>query len=175
MIQAEFSRTVRIDTLGATPRILSIAADENERAALVRRFGLIGLDRLEAEVSVSRADADVEVVGALRAAATQACAISGEPVAETIDAPFRLLFRPELTDAASSDEEVEIGEQELDIVFYDGGQVDVGEAVAQTLALALDPFPRAAGADAALKAGLAGQPDARPFGGLGALKDRFGG
>ena len=41
MTAPEFSRPVRIDTLGAAPRNVAIEADEAERAALARRFGLI--------------------------------------------------------------------------------------------------------------------------------------
>lgn len=177
MTAPEFSRTVRVDTLGVSPRTLAIEADEAERAALARRFGLLTLDRLEAEVSVSRAGAtaDVAVAGTLRAAATQACVVGGEPLPETVETPFHLLFRSEPDAGSSGDEEVEIGEEELDVVFYDGALVDVGEAAAQTLALALDPFPRAPDAGQALAEGLAGQPKTGPFSALDALKSRLGG
>ena len=58
----------------------------------------------------------------------------------------------------------------------DSGAIDLGEAAAQTLALALDPYPRSPGAAAALKeAGVIGEGEAGPFGGLAALKGKLGG
>jgi hypothetical protein len=61
----------------------------------------------------------------------------------------------------------------LDIVFHDGAAIDIGEAIAQTLALALDPYPRAPDAEAALKeAGVKSEAEAGPFAALAALKAR---
>ena len=37
------------------------------------------------------------------------------------------------------------------MVFHDGAAIDLGGAIADTLALGLDPYPRSAGAEAALK------------------------
>jgi hypothetical protein len=57
---------------------------------------------------------------------------------------------------------VELGEAELDVMFYDGATIDLGEAVAQTLALHLDPYPRSPDADDALKeAGSGGRSQRR--------------
>ena len=53
--------------------------------------------------------------------------------------------------ADAPDEEIELGEADCDVVFYDGATIDLGGAIADTLALSLDPYPRSAGADAALK------------------------
>jgi uncharacterized metal-binding protein YceD (DUF177 family) len=39
----------------------------------------------------------------------------------------------------------------MDVVFYEGGQIDIGEAVSETVSLALDPYPRAREADAVLR------------------------
>ncbi len=44
------------------------------------------------------------------------------------------------------DEEIELEESELDEIPYEGDRFDLGEAVAQSLALAIDPF--ACGPDA---------------------------
>ena len=54
-------------------------------------------------------------------------------------------------------DEIELSEDDCDTVFYTGGAIDLGEAAAETLALALDPFPRSPGAAAALReAGVGG-------------------
>jgi uncharacterized metal-binding protein YceD (DUF177 family) len=170
----EFSRTVRVDALGPSPRQLRIEAEAAERAALARRFGLIAIDRLAAELSLTRNGTEIALAGALSAAVTQACVATGAPLAAAIEAPFALNFRPQ-PDPASPDEEVELGEEDLDVVFYDSASIDVGEAVAETLLLNLDPYPRAPGAEQALKAaGVNSEEEAGPFAALAGLRDKLG-
>jgi uncharacterized metal-binding protein YceD (DUF177 family) len=174
MTAPEFSRLVRIDTIGEQPRPMAIEADEAERAALARRFGLLGLAQLEAKLTLSRRGDEVAVHGRLAAAATQACVATAEPVAAEIDAPIEILFRPQ-PDPTAAEEEIELSESEMDVVFLTGPEIDVGEAVAETLALALDPYPRAQGADDALKAaGVKSEEEAGPFAALAALRDKLG-
>jgi uncharacterized metal-binding protein YceD (DUF177 family) len=173
----EFSRTWRVDTLGADPRQVEIAADQPERAALAERFGLVAIDRLEAEAALSRHVETVTAVGTIRAAVTQSCVATGDPVEEQVEAPFRIEFRPH-PGPGGADEEVELGETELDVVFYDGAAVDLGEAVAETLSLSLDPYPRAPGAGEALReAGVKDEEqaarDSSPFAALQGLKDKL--
>ena len=71
----------------------------------------------------------------------------------------------------SSDEEVELIESDCDVVFHDGSAIDLGSAIADTLALSLDPYPRSAGAEAVLKeAGVLSEAEAGPFAALAKLK-----
>jgi len=171
----EFSRPVRIDTLGPSPRAMAIGADEAERAALAGRFGLIGIEHLSAEAELSRHDEAVRATGTLQATVTQSCVATGEPVSESVEETFRIEFRPPPAQA-SADEEVELSEGELDVVFYHGAVVDLGEAVAETLWLALDPYPRAPEAAAVLKqTGVKGEDEVRQPGALAGLKDLLGG
>lgn len=173
MTVPEFSRPVRLDALGAEARRFGIEANAAEREALAKRFALRAIGRLEAEAELVRKGEEVVASGRLRASVTQSCVASGEPVEAEIDEPFALVFRPR-SEAGRPDEEVELGEAELDVTFYDGALVDLGEAVAETLALALDPYPRAAGAEEALKAaGVKTEEEAGPFGALAALRDKM--
>lgn len=168
----EFSRTFRLDELGGAPRAVSIEANESERAALSARFGLIGIARLDAAAALTREGEIVTATGKLSADLTQACVGSGDPVPAKIAEDFALRFVP--TGSEPSAEEVELEESDLDEIDYEGGSVDLGEAVAQTMALALDPFPRAPSADAKLReAGVLGEGDAGPFAALKALKDKL--
>src|SRR4051812_15393176 len=91
----EFSRLVRIDSLGAGPRLLSIEADDGERAALAARFELQAIGQLSAELSLTREGETVSASGTLRAAVTQSCVATGEPVDATVEEAFKILFRPE--------------------------------------------------------------------------------
>jgi len=80
------------------------------------------------------------------------------------------MFTPEPS-AARPDDEIELGQSDLDVVFHDGAVIDLGTAIADTLALGLDPYPRSAGADAALKeAGVMSEEQASPFAVLAQLK-----
>jgi len=175
VIDPEFSRPVRIDSVGELPMAMVVAAEPGERAALAKRFGLLALDRLEATLTLGRQGEEVTVHGTLQASVVQACVASGAPVPTTLAAPFDILFRPQ-PDGRSPDEEIELGESELDVVFYDKAEIDVGEAVAETLALNLDPYPRAPDAEAALQAAgvkREGEEETGPFAALAALKGKL--
>jgi len=168
----EFARAYRLDTLGA-PRAVHVAAEETERAALAARFGLLALGRLEAEATLRRDGDVVWAEGEAIADYEQACVATGEPLAAHRRLPFRLRFVPEERDSGG-EEEIELSDEDCDTLSHDGGAIDLGEAVAQTLALAIDPFPRGPNADAALRAaGVIGEEDAGPFAALKALKDKL--
>ncbi|HEY0270885.1 MAG TPA: DUF177 domain-containing protein [Sphingomonas sp.] len=172
----EFSRPVAIDTLGEGPRAIAIEANAAERAALADRFGLIAIDALQAEARIRREGAILYAEGRLRARATQSCVATGEPVPARIDEAFALRFEPE---GEPGEEEFELDEGDLDVVSYAGGAIDLGEVVAQGFALALDPFPRIADADTALRAaGILSEEEAEaarqaasPFAALKGLKE----
>jgi uncharacterized metal-binding protein YceD (DUF177 family) len=172
----EFSRPVRVDTLTTTPRELSIGADEKERAALARRFELGGIERLSAEAALSRRGDEVTAVGSLSAAVSQSCVATGNPVPAEVEEEFSIVFRPQ-PQVSDPDEEIELSGGEMDVVFYDGASIDLGEAVAETLSLSLDPYPRSPDADAALKeAGVKGEDEATASAGpLAGLRDLLGG
>lgn len=140
----EFSRPLDIARLPQGEAAYDIAATAAERAALARRFGLLALDRLEAQVRLSRlAGGLLRLSAELSADVTQACVVTLEPVAARVEDEFTLLYG-----AASEERAAEVvlsGETEL-VEPLPGGALDIGEAVAQQLSLALDPYPRAAGA-----------------------------
>lgn len=168
----EFSRIVRIDTLGAAPRAIRIEAEEEERAALARRFGLLAVHRLAADAMLNFRDGAIRAEGKLAAAVTQACVVTAKPIKTEIDEPFLILFRPQ--PESGGEEEIELGEGDLDIVFHDGAEIDIGEAAAETLSLALDPYPRAPDAEEALKAaGVKSEAEAGPFAALAALREKL--
>jgi len=173
MTAPEFSRPVRIDTIGEAPRRLSVEAEEQERVALARRFGLVAIERLAADLAMARKGGDIAIEGTLSAKVVQACAATGVSLEAAVEAPFDLLFRPQ-PEIAGHEEEIELASDEMDVVFYDSATIDVGEAVAETLLLNLDPYPRAPGAEEALrKAGVKSEEEAGPFGVLAGLRDKL--
>ena len=77
-------------------------------------------------------------------------------------------------DEAAQDEAVRVVVITGNGKAFSAGQ-DLGEAVAQSFALLLDPFPRSPNADAVLKAaGVKEEGEVGPFGALAALKDKLG-
>ncbi|QNM82150.1 DUF177 domain-containing protein [Sphingomonas sabuli] len=153
---------------------IDLVADEAELAAVAERLRLAALTRFEAHAVLARENDRIRATGRVRAALEQACVATGDPVAEHVDEPFELLFVPEPVDA-QPDEEVELSESECDVVFYDGAAIDLGSAIADTLALAINPYPRSAEADATLQdAGILSEEQAGPFAALAALKKSAG-
>ncbi len=136
----ELSRIVRVSEIGATPRREAITATADEREALAERFDLLALDALSADLITVADAAGIHVTGTLTARGEQACAVSAEPVPFALDEPIDLRF----SEAAAPDaDEVELSGTDLDVLPLDGDALDLGEAVAQSLGLALDPYPRA--------------------------------
>lgn len=171
MIAPEFSRPQRLDAIGKGEHRVEISADAGERAALAKRFGLIAIDRLDATMTVHRDATGVLARGQLQGAVVQACSVTGDPVPAQIAEDFTIRFLPEGT---VEGDEVELSDEECDTVFYSGGAIDLGEAAAETLALALDPFPRSPGAEAALRdAGVLGEDETGPFAALAKLKTQL--
>jgi len=167
----EFSRPERLDTIGGEAREVAIAADAEERRRLAARFGLIAIERLEARFTIRRDIAGIRADGRVTAAVAQACSVTGDPLPATVDETVALRFVP----PGESGEEVELDEDALDTIEIEGGAIDLGGAAAETLALALDPFPRGPRAAEALReAGVAGEDQAGPFGALAALKGKLG-
>jgi uncharacterized metal-binding protein YceD (DUF177 family) len=164
-----FAHHLRLDQIRDGERV-DLVADEAERNAICGRLGLEAVDRLDAHATLSRNGKVVRAEGRLAAALTQSCVITRDPVAAHIDEPFQLLFMPAPA-GGGPDEEIELGAQDCDVVFYDGGMIDLGGAIADTLALSLDPYPRSAGADAELKeAGVLSEEQASPFAVLAKLR-----
>ncbi|MDQ2893815.1 MAG: DUF177 domain-containing protein [Pseudomonadota bacterium] len=169
---SEFHRPERIDMIGEGDRRIAISADARERAALATRFGLVSIDSLEAVLDVHRDAAGIRVAGRITAAIVQACSITDDPITVTIDEPVALTF----VEPGGMSEEIELAEGTLDTLEIEGSAIDLGEVAAETMALALDPFPRGPQAAAALKeAGVLTEEEAKPAGPFAGLKDRLAG
>jgi len=144
-VEAEFSRIIDVEGLGEDELERRIEADERERRALARRFGLVSLDGLKATVRMKRMSGGaVRVRGDLEADVVQSCVVTLEPVASHIAESFSVTFAAE--PEADLSAEVDLSPEVEDLPEpLAGGALDIGEAVAQHLAVSLDPYPRAPG------------------------------
>lgn len=170
-MSVEFARPQRVDTIGDDARTIEIDADAQERAALAKRFDLIGIERLTGKFTIRRDAAGIVAEGRVEAAVTQACSITGDPLPATVDEPVALRF---VAEEDAGQDEVELGDSDIDVIPYDSGTIDLGEVAAETMALALDPFPRGPNAETVLKeAGVLSEELAGPFGALAGLKEKL--
>ena len=166
MTAPEFSFLVDLRRLPQDPVVLE--GGEAERAALARRFGLVAIGRLVATIALEPDGEAVNAAGRLQARIVQSCAVSGEDLKVAIDEPLALRFVPE---RAVEAEEVELSGDELDEIEFTGDVFDLGEAVAQSLALAIDPYAVGPEAERARKeAGISDEEASGPFAALAKLK-----
>ena len=165
----EFSHLVPLSQIGTRPSHLQLLAGEAERKALARRFGLLSLEAFTTVVSVVRDGDAIVAEGSIKADLTQKCVATNAPVSAKLDETFAIRFLPEVS--YDSDIEVDLDESDCDTLFHNGRTIDLGEAAAQSLGLAIDPYPRIANAATALReAGVKEEHEAGPFAALAKLR-----
>jgi uncharacterized metal-binding protein YceD (DUF177 family) len=144
----EFSRLVPLARLSSKPFSQRIEATAEERERLARRFDLIALDNLTATVALRRQEGEIILLEAeFEAAFVQACVVTLDPVPDLVSASFSLRYGPTGEGGPETDPEAD------DPVFepLTGEAIDIGEAVAQEVSLALPEFPRHPDASATLE------------------------
>lgn len=153
-MQPEFSRPIALARIAAEGRHESLRASPAECAALAKRFGIPAVNRFAADLLLKREQAGgVAIDGRILAEVVQECVVTLEPVTQQIDEAVHLrVLGP--GEKASDDPE------SPDDVDAPGGVADLGESLAEQLALALDPYPRAPGA--ALPDEFGAEPEAPP-------------
>lgn len=141
----EFSHPIPVGRIHKTPSVYRIAADEAARQRLARRFGLVSVERLEAEVKLRRlADESIRLEAEFAAAIVQYSVVSNQPVPEEVADRFVLIYRPGIDeDEADALALADPSEEVIEPLM--GDSIDIGEAVAQELSVAMDPYPRVAG------------------------------
>lgn len=126
-----------------------VAADAHEREALAERFGLVSVDLLVARGTITplAGGRRARLEGRIEADVVQSCVVTLEPVPAHIEDGFELTYDREA--GARERREVVVRmeeEEELPEPLGEEG-IDVGEAAAECLGLALNPYPRAPGAE----------------------------
>lgn len=136
----ELSRPLPLVAVPAAGREERIEATAAECAALAARFGIPAVERLRAALRlVADEDGSVVAAGALEASVVQICVVTLEPVGQAVSEAFRWRFLPAGADPQDGPED---DADEIPTT----GIADLGEALAEQLSLALDPYPRAPGA-----------------------------
>ncbi|WP_337995555.1 YceD family protein [Oleispirillum naphthae] len=177
-IDEEFSRIVSVRKIPAAGLEVTLTATPEECAALAERLGILACETLSAELRLTAADSDgrrVKAEGRLAARAVQACVVSLEPVAQEIDEEISLLFLDESLIVREETQVFVDADPDDDVPFpIVDGSLDAGAAVAECLALVLDPYPRKAGAglppEPPEAAETGGEARRNPFAALAALR-----
>ncbi len=142
----EFSRPVEVSRIGPSGLSLAVEASAEERAALAERMGVAGIRVLTADVRLAQRGAGFAVTAAWRAEIVQDCVVTLEPIETRLADTAELAFGPAA--AEPEGEEVEIDPLAADPPEpITDGRIDVGEVVAEQLALSIDPYPRKPGAE----------------------------
>jgi uncharacterized metal-binding protein YceD (DUF177 family) len=144
----EFSRLIAVDRVPPEGLIEELRATEEERQALARRFGLVSIAELSALLQLAPwRRGGIKVAGRFVAAVEQTCGVTLEPFEARISEDITRYFAGQNAPGhASIVHSVEsLGEDEPDVIS--GNAIDLGELVAESLGLALDPYPRKPGVE----------------------------
>ncbi len=139
----EFSRILEVADIPAAGLTCSIAANADEKLLVAARLGLPVIHELSANISAEGWPGDgLRLRGAVEADIEQICVVTLVSFREVRKIDFERCFLPDLTGRTDETEVVidPISEDEPDVI--ENGQIDIGELVVETLALALDPYPR---------------------------------
>lgn len=144
----EFARPVTVGRILAGETVHDVVATEHERQALGERLGVLGIDSLSARLRLSaeRDDEAVRVSGSLSADVIQSCVITLEPVHAHVEATFERAFVASVPRSTAGEAVLANEADEPPDPLIDDA-LDLGEIVAEELAIQLDPFPRASGAE----------------------------
>ncbi len=164
----EFSHVVVPTRLPATGGSFLLVPTAEERAALAARFDLVALDAFRAELRLEpvRGGVVLRLTGTIQARVVQRCVVTLGPVEADVEAQLDIVMKP--GDMLTGDIDYE-----EDVEPYWNDSLDIGEIVAEELAVALDPYPRAAQAGPRWAGGEnEGTPPPGPFDTLASLRGK---
>jgi uncharacterized metal-binding protein YceD (DUF177 family) len=134
--RVEFPRPLlvaRVPKLGSHEKL---KADAKECERLAKRLGVVVVHEVKAELKVRPwRGGGFKVAGLATIDLEQTSVISLEDFRQSLEFEVERYFLPSIGDP----------DEELDIDVIDNGEIDLGEVVAETIALELDPYPRKPG------------------------------
>jgi uncharacterized metal-binding protein YceD (DUF177 family) len=170
-MEQNLSRTIRAGHIKAAAQEHVLLADADFRAELAKLYDLPAIGLLRGAFTLQHERSGVIAAKLhMQARVTQVCVVSLEPFEARIDEHSELRFVP--ARALPEGEEMELSAETLegpDEIPYTGDLLDLGAALAEQLALALDPYPRKPGA--ALGQEYLAVPE-NPFAALGAKREK---
>ena len=145
-IVPEFSRTIQVSRLSPKGVDQDFHAKPAERVALAKRFDLIELSALEAQLILKPDEKEsIVITGTVSADIVQRCVVTLEPISTHIDTEIDTIFFPEHVRDEGEDLSF-ADDMDSEVDFFAGDKIDIGELVAQQLGIAINPYPRKKGA-----------------------------
>jgi uncharacterized metal-binding protein YceD (DUF177 family) len=149
MSHTAFSHILSLDQISDKIQDVKLSADTAQCAALAIELDLPSIESLQATLAVHAVEDGVAIKGRFTAVFHYACRVTRDPFPGTLSEPINVVFTTgDLPDPTS--EEYVLSTVEM--LPLEDQSVDLGQLVAESLTLALDPFPRGPGADEALAA-----------------------
>ena len=160
----EVSRPLALDRIGPAEFEMLVQADPAELPVVAARLGVPAVHSLRCAFRLRRIGGSlIEAQGDLVASLTQQCVVSLDDFESVLNDRFLVHFVP----AGSEDDDPD--PDAPDQIPFEGNLADLGEAVVEQLALALDPYPRRPGAELPPEAS---EPDRGAFAALAVLQTR---
>lgn len=138
----EFHRPLSLDRIGQLGLDYTVEATPAECSALAARMGLPAVLAMSCVFHLIREGRDIVLArGVLSARVTQICVVSLEVFDSSVEEVFQVRFVP------VGEESDDIDPESADEIPFEGNHIDPGEAAAEQLGLALDPYPRMPGVE----------------------------
>jgi uncharacterized metal-binding protein YceD (DUF177 family) len=160
IIENEWTHIYNVSGLSKAPQKLSLEPNEDERKRLAQRLGIVSVDSLVADLSMTQGTGSmiVHIKGSIKAAIVQSCVVSLEPVPAEIEEIFEAWFAdPEAAvsltkarherESQSGHSEVKVLDEKDDPEPIIDDKIDLGELVTQHLSLSIEPYPHAEGVE----------------------------
>ena len=156
-----------------TGRDLKLSVAAEERAQVAALLGITAVESLDVSLHAVKFRGGMRVTGRLSAGIVQPSVVTLDPVPQRIEEPIDRVFLPggDRVHAASTNAEIVVDLEAEDVPDrFEGPEADLSGLIIETLALAIDPYPRAEG-ESLDGLGL-DEPDEdeSPFAGLKSLK-----
>lgn len=160
-----YEKLIRIEDLSSRPKSYNVVFPGEALEKVAQRLEAESAALVEAVFDISRSGPVILIEGRVRAKLVRTCVTSLEPMDEEIDEAFsfELELVDEMPDLAA---EVEIDIEAPEPIT--GDTIDLAEQAIQQVSLAMEPFPRKAGAEPVKDE--AEQPSLSPFAALKSLK-----
>jgi Large ribosomal RNA subunit accumulation protein YceD len=137
---------VRLEDVPDTGLHLDLEADEEVRARLAALAGVVSVRQLGVTADLTRRGEGLRAAGRVIANIAQTCVVTLEPIENTVDEAFDVLFQPPDVAGSSPDGPApkEVDDTREPLV---NGAADLGAVATQFFLLGIDPYPRKPGAE----------------------------
>jgi hypothetical protein len=140
--------SIRLDSMPRTGRDLDLTVDKPERDALAAELEIVAIDRLQVKLHAVKFRGGIRVTGRLTGIIVQQSVVTFEPITQEIGEPIDRVFLPggEKDFAGPANAEIFVDLEGEDVPdHFEGNEADLSDLIVETLALAIDPYPRAPG------------------------------